>query len=200
MQIVSCDDKEANFIADANRRLKSKAVLALKVIKTNIEGLNIHIAQQKGQSGYGYQYDIVLKHGKRTAAVIMLNSCNDLNMVSGRYHNRIHEVFEPHCYTSKAYRGRGYVESLYRWLLNSGLVFLSCGRQTACSFGLWQKLGQDYGIRKLDIRYMHYVEDHQKISVYNSWIVTVLNDHMPKEAEVKIVLPQGIRFDEPVFG
>jgi hypothetical protein len=209
MQIVSCEDQEANFIADANRRLRSKVVLTLKIIKTNIEDLSIHIAQQKGQFGYGYQYDIVLKHGKRTAAVIMLNSCNDLNMVSGRYHNRVFQVFEPHCYTSRAYRGRGYVESIYRWLLDSGLVFISCGKQTACSFGLWQKLGHSYGIRLMDTRYMRYVNEadspnnSKNISVYNTWVVTVLNDQMRKETEkekeIKLVCSDVIVINEPVF-
>lgn len=59
-----------------------------------------------------------------------------LNLGSGK-------IFEPHSYIAEAYRGHGYIEQVYRWLLDNGVTLVTGKNQTKCSNGMWKKIGKD---------------------------------------------------------
>jgi hypothetical protein len=90
-----------------------------------------------------------------------------VNLLTRKY-DGLGPVFEPHSFLDAKYRGNGYVESIYRWVLDSGFTLVSGENQTKYSNGLWKKLAKDYEFNVFDI-YNHciHTENVYDMSDYN---------------------------------
>jgi hypothetical protein len=61
-------------------------------------------------------------------------------------------VYEPHSYLDKNHRRKGYMSSVYSWILSNGFTLLSCGRQTFDSESLWGHLSNSFEFGYYDTR------------------------------------------------
>jgi len=137
MEIVQVSDYDADFryrVEDCREYCADKIYgdhYQDAIIPTNFE--NIHLR--------------VIKTGERGfyVAIEDIDNCivGAVELITRNYKS-FGRVLEPHSFIEKEYRGRGYVESVYRWLLDNGFRLVSGDRQTACSNGLWKKLSADY--------------------------------------------------------
>lgn len=134
MEIVEVSDWEADF---RDRVVWKRDYNPNQVIETNIEGIHIRVINCDDRFYIGIE--------------------NNKNEVIGaielivRNYSQFGRVFEPHSFLDSEYRGKGYVEGVYRWILENGFRLVSGDRQTVCSNGLWKKLSADYEFNYYDI-------------------------------------------------
>lgn len=141
MVIVDYPDSLINFLGDAFEEIRYDPN---KVIIPTENGMHLLIGKYKSW------YDILLRDGNKLVAGVQL--VDKGHSVDGK------RAYEPHSYTRKKYRGCGYVEQIYCWLLDEGIVLRSCGRQTKASHQLWMKLSWIYNIRAYNKRSKQYVD------------------------------------------
>lgn len=135
MEIVEVSDWDADF---RDRVVWKRDYHPNQVIETNIDGIHIRVIKDGSDRFY-------------------IGIENSNNIIIGavellvRNYAQFGRVLEPHSFLDSEYRGKGYVEGVYRWLLDNDFRLVSGDRQTVCSNGLWKKLSADYEFNYYDI-------------------------------------------------
>jgi hypothetical protein len=116
------------------------------IIDTNFDTIKLVVHKTN------YEYYVSIEH-----AELMNAESNWRDRVMGivelipKRYGKYKKVFEPHSFTVKEQRGNGYVESIYRWILNNGYTLVSGNNQSHASNGLWRKLSKDYECYLFDV-------------------------------------------------
>lgn len=148
MEIVKVADWEADF---RDRILHYREFSDNVVIPTNIEGVQIRVIQcPSGHYLVSIEHtdNSYMKDPHRFVEDNFIIGCVEL--LNRNHYGFKEHVFEPHSFIDKDYRGLGYIESIYRWVLDNGFRLVSGDRQTVCSDGLWKKLAKDYEFSYFD--------------------------------------------------
>lgn len=147
MEIVTVSDRDADFrdkITDRVSYLKEGwGNHEQKFIATAIPNIRLRVLQVGNWKPDYYVSIEFTDKGEltnRNRKEVILGCVELLN------NNSLHigPCFEPHSFIDKNHRGKGYIESIYRWVLDNGFTLVSGPRQTIYSEGLWNKLSKDY--------------------------------------------------------
>lgn len=153
MEIVQVEDWEADF----RGRIKYKReYFETQIIATNIEDIQLRIIKDDcGDYNVFYVSIESIANPDLIVGAVELIEKNYLD-------STLKKVFEPHSFMSKEYRGKGYVEGVYRWILNNGFTLVSGERQTVCSDGLWKKLSNDFQLSYYDIFCAEFLDENDE--------------------------------------
>lgn len=105
-----------------------------RIVKTDNPEIEFRIIQN------GLNYYVGIFHLREQGDVII----GIMNLKKRLAPGLGNQVYEPHSYLAQDYRRKGYMSSLYSWVLDNGFTLLSCGRQTFDSENLWKHLSNSF--------------------------------------------------------
>jgi hypothetical protein len=134
MNIIEIDDEDANFIWHV---YEQKDNYDSVIIPLNVKDLQLRVID------CDYRYYLALEEIKSEYII------GAVELIKRQY-KELTNVFEPHSYIKPAFRGKGYIYSLYVWILNNGFTLVCGHNQTKCSEGLWNKLSKHFQFKCYD--------------------------------------------------
>jgi hypothetical protein len=149
MEIVKVEDWEADF---RDRVRWKRGCYENVIIPTNEKNVQLCVIQDS--DGSYFDPDRTFYVAIESTIIKDYQGENEIigcvELLERDYKN-VGKVFEPHSFLDKEFRGKGYVEGVYRWILDNDFRLVSGERQTVCSDGLWKKLSKDYEFNYYDI-------------------------------------------------